>query len=156
MAIEILEKAGWHAYFDAVSKVLQGKEAQIDVNALDVNALDVGTRLEAEFMPLPGIVYHPCNEILKVLVEVLDHTIANVREFFVDHDGMRLNSVNVVSSDGTQQFIRLRDPRCGLHRRRRRWHHIVKMVGGAYILGNTEQKRGFSGAGCLLQERLHV
>lgn len=105
MAIEKLEKGGWHAYFDALSKILQGKEAQIDVNARDI-----GAQVEAAFTPLLGIVFDPRNGILEVLVEGLDHSIANVREIFVDHDGMSLNSVNVISADGTQQIIRLRDP----------------------------------------------
>lgn len=105
MTIEKLEKNGWHAYFDALSKILEGKVAQIDVNALDI-----GAQIEADFTPLLGIVYDPRNEILEVLVEGLDHTIANVREIFVDHDGMNLNSVSVTDADGVQQIIRLRDP----------------------------------------------
>ncbi len=105
MAIEMLEKGSWHAYFDALSKILEGKEAQIDVNALDI-----GAQVEAEFTPLLGIVYDPRNEILEVLFEGLDHTIANVREIYVDHDGMNLNSVSVLDGDGVQQIIRLRDP----------------------------------------------
>ena len=105
MTTEKLEKGSWHAYFDGLAKVLEGKEAQIDVNALDI-----GAQVEAEFTPLLGIVYDPRNEILEVLVEGLDHSIANVREIFVDHDGMNLNSVSVFDADGVQQIIRLRDP----------------------------------------------
>ncbi len=105
MAIEKLEKGSWHAYFDAFSKILDGKEAQIDVNGPEI-----GAQVEAEFTPLLGIVYDPRNDILEVLVEGLDHTIANVREIFVDHDGMNLNSVSVLDADGVQQIIRLRDP----------------------------------------------
>lgn len=105
MATEKLEKGSWHAYFDGLSKVLEGKEAQIEVNALDI-----GAQVEAEFTPLLGIVYDPRNEILEVLVDGLDHTIANVREIYVDHDGINLNSVAVLDADGVQQIIRLRDP----------------------------------------------
>lgn len=105
MTTENLEKGSWHAYFDGLSKVLEGKEAQIEVNALDS-----GAQVEAEFTPLLGIVYDPRDDIVDVLVEGLDHTIANVREIFVDHDGMNLNSVSVLDADGVQQIIRLRDP----------------------------------------------
>ena len=105
MAIEKLAKGGWHVYFDALSKILQGKDAQIDVNARDI-----GEPVEAAFAPLLGIVYDPRNEILKVLVDGLDHTIAHVREIVVDHDGMSLNSIHVICADGTQQIIRVRDP----------------------------------------------
>jgi hypothetical protein len=104
MATEILEKGNWHSYFDGMSKVLSGKEAQ-----LEVNAIDIGAQVEAEFTPLLGIVYDTRSEILEVLLEGLDHTIANVREIIVDHDGFNLNSVCITDTDGVQQIIRLRD-----------------------------------------------
>jgi hypothetical protein len=104
MATELLEKGSWHSYFDAMSKALSGKEAQIEVNAIDI-----GAQVEAQFTPLLGIVYDNRSEILEVLLEGLDHTIAKVREIFVDHDGVNLNSICITDSDGVQQIIRLRD-----------------------------------------------
>ncbi len=105
MAIEKLEKSNWHSYFDGLSKMLSGKEAEIDVNSLGI-----GAQVESQFSPLHGIVYDPRSDILEVLVEGLDHTIANVGEIYVDHDGVNLNSVFVVDTEGVQQIIRLRDP----------------------------------------------
>ncbi len=105
MATEKLEKASWHDYFDAVSKVLSGKEAQ-----LDVHSRDFGAQQEAQYSPLLGIVYDHKSDILEVLLDGLDHTIPNVREIFIDHDGLSLNSVSVTDGDGVQQIIRLRDP----------------------------------------------
>jgi hypothetical protein len=105
MAIEKLERDSWHGYFDALSKVLTGKEAEIDVNALDI-----GAQIEAEYSPLLGIVYDHRNDILEVLLDGMDHMIADVREIYIDHDGISLNSVNVIDANGVQQIIRLRDP----------------------------------------------
>ena len=107
MAIEILEKGSWHSYFDGMSKILAGKEAQVHV---DVNPLDYDFHPEPPFVHLLGIVYDPRNDILEVLLDGLDHTIANVREILVDHDGINLNSVTVTDDEGMQQVIRLRDP----------------------------------------------
>ena len=105
MPIERLDKCGWHAYFDALSQVLQGKEAQIDVNALDV-----GCQFAPGFTPLLAIAYDPRIDILEVLIDALDYSISNVRDIFVDHEGMTVHSVHVIDGDGVQQVIRLRDP----------------------------------------------
>ncbi len=105
MTTEKLEPNAWEGYFDAMSKVLPGKQAEIEVNSLRI-----GAQLEAEFSPFLGIVYDHRSGIVEVLLEGLDHTIANVREVFVDHDGVNLNSISVTDADGVQQVIRLRDP----------------------------------------------
>jgi hypothetical protein len=88
-----------------MSKVLPGKQAEIEVSALNL-----GSQLESEYAPLLGIVYDHKSDILEVLLEGWDHTIANVRQIFIDHDGVNLNSVAVLDADGVQQIIRLRDP----------------------------------------------
>jgi hypothetical protein len=105
MSTEKLDRSAWKGYFDAMSKVLPGKQAEIEVNALRI-----GAQLEADYAPLLGIVYDNKNDILEVLIEGLDHTIANVRDVYVDHDGVNLNSISVTDADGVQQVIRLRDP----------------------------------------------
>lgn len=105
MTTERLDRSAWHGYFDAMSKVLPGKLAEIEVDSLHI-----GSQLEAKYVPLLGIVYDHKNDILEVLLEGLDHTIPNVRDVFVDHDGVHVNSVCVTDADGVQQIIRLRDP----------------------------------------------
>jgi len=105
MTTERLERQAWHGYFDAMSKVLPGKQAEIEVNSLRI-----GAQLAADYAPLLGITYDERSEVLEILIEGLDHTIAHVREVFVDHDGVNLKSVSVTDADGVQQVIRLRDP----------------------------------------------
>jgi hypothetical protein len=105
MTTEKLDRSAWKGYFDAMSKVLPGKQAEIEVNSLGI-----GAQVEAEYAPLLGIVYDHKNDLLEVLLEGWDHTIAHVRDVFIDHDGVNLNSVSVTDADGVQQVIRLRDP----------------------------------------------
>jgi hypothetical protein len=105
MTTEKLDRNAWKGYFDAMSKVLPGKQAEIEVNSLRI-----GAQLDAEYAPLLGIVYDHKNDILEVLLDGWDHTIPNVRDVYVDHDGVNLNSVSVTDRDGVQQVIRLRDP----------------------------------------------
>jgi hypothetical protein len=94
MAIERLDKRAWQGYFDAMSKVLPGKQAEIEVNSLRI-----GAQLESDFVPLLGITYDHQSDLLEI-----------VREVYIDHDGVNLNSVSVTDADGVQQVIRLRDP----------------------------------------------
>ncbi|HEU4776033.1 MAG TPA: DUF5335 domain-containing protein [Telluria sp.] len=105
MTTERLERGAWQGYFDAMAKILPGKQAEIEVNSLRI-----GAQLEAKYLPLLGITYDRKSDLLEVLLEGLDHTIAHVREVWVDHDGVNLNSVSVTDADGVQQIIRLRDP----------------------------------------------
>jgi hypothetical protein len=105
MATEKLDKAKWQGYFDAMSKILPGQEVEIEVNSLSV-----GSQTESEVAPLLGIVYDPKSDMLEVLLEGWDHTIFSPREVFVDHDGVKLNSVMITDGDGVQQIVSLRDP----------------------------------------------
>ncbi len=105
MTTEKLDKARWHGYFDAMSKVLPGKQAEIEVNSLGI-----GAQVESEYAPFLGMVYEPRSDLIEVLLEGWDHTIPHPREVYIDHDGVRLNSVMITDADGGQQIVVLRDP----------------------------------------------
>ncbi len=105
MSIAKLEKEVWRPYFDAVSKVLTGKRAEIAVDSLKL-----GHQLEAEWLPLYGMVYDPKSDVFEVVLEGLDHMIAHPQEVYVDIDGAELNSVEVIGEDDERQIITLRDP----------------------------------------------
>ena len=105
MSIEKLDKASWGTYFDSMSKVLTGKQAEIDVESLSL-----GAQVESRFAPLNGITYDHKSEMLEIMLERWEHNIPHVTEIWVDHDGVSLNSIRVVDSDGLEQIIKLRDP----------------------------------------------
>jgi hypothetical protein len=106
MATVKLEKPAWHTYFDNVSKILTGKRAEVEVDALSL-----GSQIEAEWVPLIGIVYDPKDDLIEVILEGLDHMIRNPREIFVDHDAVGLlTSMEVIDADDVRQIIKLRDP----------------------------------------------
>jgi hypothetical protein len=60
MALSKLEKPKWHAYFDNMSKILQGKRVEIEVDALAI-----GSQVEAEWLPLMYITYDPKDDIIE-------------------------------------------------------------------------------------------
>jgi len=105
MAIVKLEKPAWQPYFDQISKLLNGKQTEIEVTSLKL-----GDQIEAEWVPFLGIVYDKKNDLVEVLVEDLDHLIHHPREIYVDHGPLGLTSLEVILGDDTREIIRLRDP----------------------------------------------
>ena len=103
--ISKLEKEVWHPYFDAMSKMLVGKRAEIEVDSLQL-----GSQVQASWLPLLGIVYDPKSDIVEVALEGLDHMIHHPREVYVDVNESGLNSVEVIAEDDERQIINLRDP----------------------------------------------
>lgn len=100
-----LEKQVWHDYFDNMSKVLDGKLVEIEVDSLAI-----GSQIEAEWLPLFGITYDPKNDMVEIIAEGLDHMIHKPREVYVERNGTELLSMEVIDSDDFRQIIKLRDP----------------------------------------------
>lgn len=105
MAIARLEKEVWHPYFDSMSKVLEGKRAEVAVDSLGI-----GHQIQAEWLPLYGIVYDPKSDVVEVAMEGLDHMIHHPQEIYIDIDAAGLTSVEVIADDDERQVITLRDP----------------------------------------------
>jgi hypothetical protein len=105
MATRKLDKAQWHAYFDAVTRGIVGMRAEIEVDALNV-----GSQIEAEWLPLFGIVYDHKGDALEVALEGVDHIIRSPREVYIDEGVTGLTSMLVVDADGTREIVRLREP----------------------------------------------
>jgi hypothetical protein len=105
MSTEKLEKSVWQSYFDQVSKTLEGKLAEIEVNSLALGSVN-----QAEWVPIMGITYDKKNDLIEVLLEGLDHMIRKPREVFVEQNGVALASVEIIDEDNVAQIIKLRDP----------------------------------------------
>ena len=105
MASIKLEKPAWHAYFDNVSKMLEGKCAEIEVDSLAI-----GSQIEAEWVPLFGLVYEPRSDTIEVLLEGIGHLIHKPKEVFIDQQVNQLTSLEVIDSDDLRHIVKLRDP----------------------------------------------
>ena len=105
MAVAKLEKAAWHPYFDRVSKILDGQNVEIEVTSLAL-----GDQVEAEWLPLLGIVYDQKDDLIEVVLEGLDHMIRQPQEVYIDQEATLLRSLEVIDADGVRQIVRLRDP----------------------------------------------
>jgi hypothetical protein len=101
---EKLEKSIWRPYFDAVSKVLSGKRAEIEVAALDL-----GDQIQAKWLPLLGITYDPKGDLIEVALEGVDHLIPQPLEVWVETEGLDLSSIEVIDANGVRQIVMLHD-----------------------------------------------
>ena len=105
MAISKLEKTAWQPYFEHVSKTLVGKRAEIEIASLKL-----GDQIEAEWVPLLGIMYDPKNDLVAIMLEGLDHMVRNPREIYIDQGPLGLTSMEVIDTDDARQIVKLRDP----------------------------------------------
>jgi hypothetical protein len=64
MTTRKLDKKQWREFFDGISKILEEKQAEIEVGSLSL-----GNQVEAEWLPLLGIAYDPNNARLYAVTE---------------------------------------------------------------------------------------
>lgn len=105
MSISKIEKPAWRDYFNQMSKVLVGKNAEIEVDSLAI-----GHQIEEKWAPFLGIVYEPKSDMIEIVLEGLDHMIHKPRELYADIDASQLKSLEVIDEDDVRQIIKLRDP----------------------------------------------
>ena len=102
-----LEKNDWFPFLDALSKQLRedGKQAEVEVASLNL-----GSQIEAEWLPLYGVVYDPKSELIEIALEGVDHMIKNPREVYVESEGIQVTSLEVIDARGVHEIVRLKDP----------------------------------------------
>ena len=100
-----IAKGNWHEFFDQVSKALQGKMIQIEVNNLEL-----GAQVEADRLSLNGITYDTLDDALIVSTDEIEHVIRSPRQIFTADETEGVNSLEVRSADGTQQIINFTEP----------------------------------------------
>ena len=100
-----VDKSRWKTFFETLSRALVGKRAEVEVASLDL-----GDQIEAEWLPLIGIVYDPKDDLVEVALDNVDHLIRAPREVYVDYHVGGLIGLEVVDAAGTHQIIKLKDP----------------------------------------------
>ena len=105
MTTRKLEKSKWEAFFNSVSKGLKDAQAEIEVASLKL-----GDQIEANWLPLYGVVYDPKDDIFEVALKGLDHLIQKPREVYVEEEGGKLVNAEIVDGDENHQIVRFRAP----------------------------------------------
>ena len=105
MTARSIQKAEWAAFCAAVSKALEGSQAEIEVASLDL-----GDQIEKEWAPFIGITYDPQDDIIDIaLDDDVDHIVNRPRELVADVDDVSISALQVTDADGTRHLVRLRD-----------------------------------------------
>ena len=104
MTTRKLERSEWRSFLDNVSKLLEAKEAEIEVGSLRL-----GDQIEAEWLPLIGITYDPKDDLVEVALEGLDHMIRRPHEIYIENGVGVLTSIEIVDADGVKQIVRFKD-----------------------------------------------
>ena len=105
MTVRKLEKADWQPYFDRLSKVLEGCQADIEAASLAL-----GDQVEARWLPLLGLVYDPKDDVVEVALDGLDHLIRRPRDIYVDEGNGLLANFEIVDADDVHQLVKLKEP----------------------------------------------
>lgn len=103
---ECIAKNEWKAFFDEFSKSL--KENSVE---LEVEGLGIFDKIEAEWIPIMGITYDPADDMISVIFEKLDHSIAKPQEVVVERSSDGISRIEIVSSeDGAKNILKFRQP----------------------------------------------
>lgn len=105
MTTRKLEKSEWSAFFNGVSKGVKGAQAEIEIASLKL-----GDQIEATWLPLYGVVYDAKDDIFEIALEGLDHLVQKPREVYVDEEGGKLSSIEIIDGDNNHQIVRFRQP----------------------------------------------
>ena len=100
-----IEKDNWQSFFDQVSRVLQGKLIQIEVDSLEL-----GAQTELDKLSLNGLTYDKKDDAFIVSTEEIEHVIRTPKQIFVADGSEGINSLQVRSTDGTEQIISFVEP----------------------------------------------
>jgi Family of unknown function (DUF5335) len=104
MTTRKLDKTQWRSFFDGLSKVLDAKQAEIEVASLKL-----GNQVQAEWLPFYGITYDPEDDLVEVALEGVDHLIRKPREIYIESGVGALTSLEIVDAEGVRQIVKLKD-----------------------------------------------
>ena len=102
--IRKLKQPQWRPFLDAISKLLEAKEAEIEVASLGL-----GDQVQAKWLPFIGIAYDSNDDVVEVALDGLDHMIHRPREIYLDDDVGGLTSLEIVDAEGVRQIVKLKD-----------------------------------------------
>jgi len=100
-----IEKDNWQSFFDQVSRILQGKLIQIEVDSLELGALT-----ELNKLSLNGLTYDKKDDAFIISTEEIEHVIRSPQQIFIADGTEGINSLQVRSADGTEQIISFVEP----------------------------------------------
>lgn len=105
MAIRKLERKEWRPYFDALSKLLGAKVAEVDLASPKL-----GAQAETKWVALLGITYDPHDDVLDIALDGLNHLIEKPRAIYVDNGGAKIVVLEIDDAEGVKHIVKLKEP----------------------------------------------
>jgi hypothetical protein len=100
-----IPQAEWQTFFDGIAAALLGKRAEVEAASLDL-----GDQIVAEWVPLLGVSYDSRDDLLDVALGGLNHLIRHPTDIYVQEGSRGVETIAVLSADGTKQILHLKDP----------------------------------------------
>ncbi len=100
-----ITRENWQDFFDQVSRALQGKLIQIEVDSLEL-----GAQIEVDKLSLNGLTYDSKDNSFIVSTDEIEHVIRSPQHIFVSDGSDGVNSLEVRAADGSEQIIRFTEP----------------------------------------------
>src|SRR5262245_41527331 len=104
MTARAIQKAEWAAFCAAVSKALEGSQAEIEVASIDL-----GHQVEKQWAPLIGISYDPEDDVIDIALEEVDHIVNEPKELLAEIDNSSVSALQITDGDGRRHLVRLKD-----------------------------------------------
>jgi hypothetical protein len=105
MSIRKLERKDWGPFLDYLSKLCEGRQAEIGAESLAL-----GDQVEARWLPLIGITFDPKDDLIEFALEGLDHLIHWPREVYIDEGNESITSLEIIDADGVRQIAKFKEP----------------------------------------------
>jgi hypothetical protein len=102
---EVLPKEAWTKFFGRLSRLLEGKRAEVEVASLGL-----GEQFESEWAPLVGVSYDHKDDVFSVHVGGIDHLIPRPRSLAVRWAGPAVESLAITDSEGVLHLVRFSEP----------------------------------------------
>ena len=104
MTARSIQKAEWGRFCAAISKALEGSQAEIEVASIDL-----GQQVEKEWAPLIGISYDPEDDVIDIALEEVDHIVNEPKELLAEMDDASVSALQITDGEGTRHLVRLKD-----------------------------------------------
>ena len=98
-------KSAWKSYSEWLSRVLEGRSVEVEISGAGLVS-----RMQAESVPLRGLIYDSRSDVFQVILEGLDHVIRRPREFLVVEGPHGLESFEIEDGERCRHAVTLKQP----------------------------------------------
>ena len=105
MPVRKIDKPGWLAYYDRLSKALVGNLRETATTSLVVNH-----EVVAEWVPLLGITYEAQKDVLEITLRDLDHRVRRPQILYADEGPRGIAGLEIIDADGLRHTLTLSKP----------------------------------------------